>query len=114
MREMKGKCYGCGSKEHTKKDRNHNRDTCHHCGKTGHKAPVCFAKYLGKPKAAGAAATTENNDAPSSSSSSPPSKQSASATTQSAKDNKNADLLAKMAAQIKMLEAETSALKSSF
>jgi hypothetical protein len=45
---MQGKCYGCGSKEHNKKDGNHEQDVCNHCGKTGHRTPVCFTKYLGK------------------------------------------------------------------
>jgi hypothetical protein len=45
---MQGKCYGCGSKEHSKKDGNHEQDICNHCGKMGHRTPVCFTKYLGK------------------------------------------------------------------
>jgi hypothetical protein len=45
---MQGKCYGCGSKEHNKKDGNHEQDVCNHCGKTGHRTPICFTKYLGK------------------------------------------------------------------
>ena len=59
LKWMTGKCFGCGSKDHTKKDGHHERDVCNHCGKTGHRSTVCFSKYMKKPgKAAGAAATT--------------------------------------------------------
>ena len=30
---MKGKCYGCGSTDHTKANGNHERDICNHCRK---------------------------------------------------------------------------------
>jgi hypothetical protein len=48
IKSMQGKCYGCGSDKHTKKDGNHERDVCNHCSKTGHQSPVCFNKYIGK------------------------------------------------------------------
>ena len=61
MKFMHGKCFGCGSKEHTKKNGHHERDVCNHCGKTGHRSPVCFMKYLGKPgKSASAAAMSDS------------------------------------------------------
>jgi hypothetical protein len=111
---MQGKCYGCGSKEHAKKDRNHECNICNHCGKTGHMTPVCFNKYISKAsKLAGAAATANDSSAPSSSSSKP--SISASATNSSpAKDNKNADLLAQLMVTVKKQEAELTALKASF
>ena len=54
---MRGKCYGCGSTEHTKANGNHERDICSWCGKTGHREAVCQAKYLGRPKIQKLAAT---------------------------------------------------------
>ena len=46
---MRGKCYGCGSKDHQKKDGGHERDVCAHCGLVGHRANVCRKKFFGKP-----------------------------------------------------------------
>lgn len=48
-RDMRGRCYGCGSKDHTKAQGKHNHEVCNHCGRTGHRAIVCMDKYLGKP-----------------------------------------------------------------
>jgi hypothetical protein len=95
---MQGKCYGCGSKEHNKKDGNHERDVCNHCGKTGHRTPVCFTKYLGKAgQQSQANATAEEAETPPK----PKPSTSASATNLSpAKDNKYADLLAQLQATI--------------
>ena len=67
MAFMKGKCYGCGSPDHAKKDGQHNRDICSHCKKVGHRSPVCFSKYMGKPIAAKAAASQESPEGSSSS-----------------------------------------------
>ena len=47
---MKGKCFGCRDAGHSKKDGGHDRKICHWCGKTGHRANVCFDKFMGKPK----------------------------------------------------------------
>jgi hypothetical protein len=33
---MKGRCYGCGSREHQKKDGGHECDVCNHCSKVGY------------------------------------------------------------------------------
>ena len=38
---MKGKCYGCGSTDHTKANGNHEQDICNHCRKVGHHSLVC-------------------------------------------------------------------------
>jgi hypothetical protein len=48
LQKMKGKCFGCGSSDHSKADGNHDRDICCHCKKKGHCSNVCFAKYMGK------------------------------------------------------------------
>ena len=111
MAFMKGKCYGCGSPDHAKKDGQHNRDICGHCKKVGHRSPVCFSKYMGKPIAAKAAASQESPEALGSKE-----KATASATQNApAKDSKGqADLLAKLMAQIKEQSAQIDALKASF
>ena len=108
---MRGKCYGCGSPDHTKKDGKHERDICGHCKKVGHRSPVCFAKYMGKPIAAKATASQESPEASGSKE-----KATASATQNApAKDSKGqADLLAKLMAQIKEQSAQIDALKASF
>ena len=40
LKEMNGRCFGCGSKLHTKKDGGHEREICDHCLGTGHKSMV--------------------------------------------------------------------------
>jgi len=116
MKFMHGKCFGCGSKEHTKKQGNHERDVCNHCGKTGHRGPVCSAKFMGKPGKAKAASTTDSTSSTDNTASSSTSSSTASATTNApAKDNKSqADLLAKLMEQMKAQEAQINALKASF
>ena len=52
---MAGKCFGCGLTDHTKKNGSHDQEICHHCQKAGHRANVCFDKYMGKEKKAKAA-----------------------------------------------------------
>ena len=36
LRRMRGRCFGCGSTAHTKKDGNHEREVCKHCMHVGH------------------------------------------------------------------------------
>ena len=112
MAFMKGKCYGCRSTDHAKKDRQHNQDICSHCKKVGHRSPICFSKYMGKLIAAKAAALQESPEASSGS------KEKATASAKRnapAKDSKGqADLLAKLMAQIKEQSAQIDALKASF
>jgi hypothetical protein len=114
IKHMQGKCYGCGSDKHTKKDRNHKRDVCNHCGKTGHRSPVCFNKYIGKPAAAKAAATTDDKTSMATPPSAPKATASAS-TSAPAKNNKTqADLLAELMKRIEDQDAQIKALKASF
>ena len=47
MKQMASKCFGCGSTDHTKKNGGHDWEVCHHCQKAGHRANVCFDKYMG-------------------------------------------------------------------
>ena len=113
LASMKGRCFGCGSKEHNKKDGNHERDVCHHCGKAGHRLTVCLSKYLGKPPAAKAAATETYTSGPNSNGPSTSSK--AAATTTPAKDSKTqADLLAQLLKRVEDQDKELKALKVSF
>jgi hypothetical protein len=117
MKHMQGKCYGCGSTQHTKKDRGHERDVCNHCGKVGHRSTVCFAKYVGKPgKSATVKATTDRTVSTPSTSSQPAATAAASSSKPSpAKDNKTqADLLAKLMAKIQEQDKQIKALKASF
>ena len=58
-RRMKGRCFGCGSAAHAKKDGGHERDHCAHCNRPGHRESVCMERFLGKPKTQKTAATEE-------------------------------------------------------
>ena len=62
MRQMRGRCFGCGSTDHTKQDGNHERDLCKHCMRIGHLEAVCLSKYMRQPKSQKAAATSEEED----------------------------------------------------
>jgi hypothetical protein len=118
MKHMQGKCYGCGSTQHMKKDRGHEQDVCNHCGKVGHRSMVCFAKYVGKPgKSATVKATTDRTVSTPSTSSQPVAMAAASSSSKlsPAKDNKTqADLLAQLMAKIQEQDEQIKALKVSF
>ena len=120
IKKMQGKCHSCGSDKHAKQDCPNLQDICNYCGKVGHGGAVSFTNYMGKPgmKSAGAAASSQD-EAPSSSlssSSANKGKQTAAATTNvSAHDSKaQADLLAKLMAQVREQSEQLKALKSSF
>ena len=50
-KEMRGRCYSCGSKDHVKTEGHHDRDLCSYCLRTGHQVQVCQDKFLGvEPK----------------------------------------------------------------
>ena len=51
MRRMRGRCFGCGSTVHAKKDGSHDRDLCMYCKRVGHREVVCMDKFMGQPKA---------------------------------------------------------------
>ena len=50
LKKMKGKCFGCGSSDHTKEQGAHGSNICNHCKKAGHRSTVCFAKFMGREK----------------------------------------------------------------
>ena len=58
-RWMRGKCFGCGSTEHTKREGHNERDLCDYCHKAGHREVVCFEKFTKRSKAQKGAATVE-------------------------------------------------------
>ncbi len=92
---IKGKCYGCGKTDHSKKDGNHECNVCNYCQKTGHRSNVCMIKYMGKPAKVKAAATTESPASSSTPSSNPTSAvATASATTAPAKGKSQVELIA--------------------
>jgi hypothetical protein len=62
LRQMWGRCFGCGSTAHTKKDSNHERDLCKHCMRIGHLKVVCLSKYMRQPKGQKAAAMVDEED----------------------------------------------------
>ena len=112
---MRGKCFGCGSLDHTKKEGGHKRNICNHCKKVGHCSPVCMAKYLGKKVVAKAAAS---NETPADNKPPPPAAKAAATTSKGkapASDIKaQADLMAKLMAQVEEQSKELAALKASF
>ena len=61
MRQMRGKCFGCGSAAHTKKDGHHECDLCAYCKRPGHREGVCMDKFLGRPKSQRVAAVLEEH-----------------------------------------------------
>ena len=48
-RLLKGRCKGCGSKQHSD-SKVHADHVCHHCGKTGHYASMCLARLTGQTR----------------------------------------------------------------
>lgn len=53
MREMRGKCFGCGSSNHVKRNGNHGSTKCNYCGRLGHVERVCQDRFLGLNKGRG-------------------------------------------------------------
>ncbi|EEB88902.1 hypothetical protein MPER_13073 [Moniliophthora perniciosa FA553] len=102
IRAMTGKCYGCGSTQHTKANGGHEREICGHCTRAGHREAVCFDKWAGKPKARRVAASESVPAAVPESPSSPAAGPSA---TPSIED---------MLAQLTLLSTQFAALQQSF
>ena len=105
LKVMKGRCFGCGSKDHSKADGGHEKETCHHCQKPGHRQNVCFDRYIGRDKKASANATTTASTPAKPADSAPAAKAAASI------KPKQDDATKK---QIKELQKQIEALKASF
>ena len=61
MRRMHGRCFGCGSAVHSKKEGGHDHNLCTYSKRVSHKEVVCMDKFMGKPKGQKAAATDEGS-----------------------------------------------------
>ena len=110
MKQMAGKCFRCGSSDHTKKAGNHDWEICHHCQKAGHRANVCFDKYMGKEKKAKAAGTQQATFT-----SSGQGEQAASTSTPTpAPSSSQSELVKLLMEQQKVLSEQLEALKLSF
>lgn len=102
-RLMRGKCYGCGSTAHVKKDGGHDREICNYCRRAGHREVVCMDKFLKKTPAQRVAATVEEVSEP----------QTVAATATPAAPDHSA-LLAQLLEQQKVLAAQIESLQRSF
>ena len=104
-RLMRGKCYGCGSSAHVKKDGGHDREVCNYCRRVGHQEVVCMDKYLKRPRSQKLAAMVEDveDDQSVASSSSQPTAAGASA-----------DVLNKLLDQQRLLAEQIVKLQQSF
>lgn len=102
-RFMRGKCYGCGSEAHVKKDGGHDREICNYCRRAGHREVVCMDKFLKKPRSQRASATVEGEGE---------AQTAASTSTPSAVDT--SVLLAQLMEQQKLLAEQIAALQQSF
>ena len=99
---MQGKCYGCGSTNHVKKDGGHDREICNYCRRVGHRELVCMDKFLKKTPAQRVAANTEESEP-----------QTAAASTSTPAPD-NTALLAQLLEQQKVLAAQIASLQQSF
>src|SRR6267154_1849967 len=57
MCQMCGRCFGCRSTVHSKREGNHEQDLCSYCRHIGHREDVCMDKFMGKSKGQKAVAT---------------------------------------------------------
>ncbi|EJF60333.1 hypothetical protein DICSQDRAFT_137645 [Dichomitus squalens LYAD-421 SS1] len=103
-RLMRGKCYGCGSMAHVKKDGGHNWDICGYCRRVGHRETVCMDKFLKKPRSQKLAATEEGPEEP----------QVAASTSTSADAGATNALIAQLMEQQKALADQLASLQKSF
>ncbi|KAF5351407.1 hypothetical protein D9757_014519 [Collybiopsis confluens] len=53
MAPMRGRCYGCGSQSHEKRNCTHKEATCHFCARKGHLESVCQDKFMGLERGRG-------------------------------------------------------------
>lgn len=103
-RLMRGKCYGCGSTEHVKKDGKHDREICNYCRRAGHREVVCMDKFLKKTPTRKVAATIEE----------PVEMQTVASTASSPTPSDSSTLLAQLMEQQKALAEQITLLQQSF
>ncbi|KAG2011156.1 hypothetical protein CC2G_011305 [Coprinopsis cinerea AmutBmut pab1-1] len=53
LQAMRGRCFGCGSTAHVKKDGNHGSLRCNYCHRMGHSEKVCQDRFMGYPPGRG-------------------------------------------------------------
>lgn len=129
LKAMNGRCFGCGSASHQKKDGKHERDVCGYCRRVGHRESVCQNKWMGysRPEAVKAGSTSGVEEIfemnPSSTAPSAPAKPAASEVSQIGTSSSGAAIAANITAdpaiqkileRQKELEAELSALRKAF
>ena len=114
LKKMKGKCFGCGSSDHSKQDGHHERDVCNHCKKTGHRSTVCFAKYMGREKAAATSQAPADSNQGSSGQSANSTQQAQSQPQATASANATHAGTSALQKQIAEMQKQIEALKASF
>ena len=114
LTKMKGKCFGCGSSDHTKEQGNHGSNICNHCKKAGHRSMVCFAKFMGREKVSATSQTTADSNQGSSSQSTNTTQQALSQPQVTAKANATSSGTSALQKQIAEMQKQIKALKASF
>ena len=114
LKKMKGKCFGCGSSDHTKEQGNHGSDICNHCKKAGHRSTVCFAKFMGREKVLATSQTTTDSNQGSLSQSANTTQQAPSQPQATAKANATSLGTSALQKQIAEMQKQIEALKASF
>ena len=111
---MKGKCFGCGSSDHTKEQGNHGSDICNHCKKAGHRSTVCFAKFMGREKVSAMSQTQADSNQGSSSQSANTTQQAPSQPKATTTANATSTGTSALQKQIAEMQKQIEALKASF
>lgn len=53
LEQMTGRCFGCGSTAHVKRQGGHDHEVCDYCGRRGHRKTVCQDRFIGLPEGQG-------------------------------------------------------------
>ena len=114
LKKMKGKCFGCGSSDHTKEQGNHGSDICNHCKKAGHRSTVCFAKFMGREKVSATSQTQADSNQGSSTQSTNTTQQAPSQPKATATANATSTGTSALQKQIAEMQKQIEALKASF
>ena len=114
QKHMAGRCYGCGSKDHQKKDGGHDRSLCDWCGRTGHLSGVCQDWFMGKPKGQAQAQIAASNSSPAQTHPSTPDLSHPASPAPAIDPQITAASADQLAIQIKQLEQQMKALMESF